>query len=57
LISTVKNREREPDSWGKGRPMLTKHALRKLFEFLVEQEKYHKLKLETEYEKHILAED
>ena len=31
--------------------------LRKLFEFLVEQEKYHKLKLETEYEKHILAED
>lgn len=28
--------------------------LKKLFEFLVEQEKSHKLKLETEYEKHVL---
>jgi len=31
--------------------------LRKFFEFLIEQEKSHKLKLETEYEKHVLAED
>lgn len=31
--------------------------LRKLFEFLVEQEKSHKLKLETEYEKHALESD
>lgn len=31
--------------------------LRKLFEFLVEQEKSHKLKLETEYEKHVLESD
>ena len=31
--------------------------LRKLFEFLVEQEKSHKLKLETEYDKHVLRED
>jgi rubrerythrin len=28
--------------------------LKKLFEFLVEQEKNHKLKLESEYEKHVL---
>ena len=31
--------------------------LRNLFEFLVEQEKSHKLKLETEYDKHVLEED
>ena len=30
---------------------------RKLFEFLAEQEKSHKLKLEIEYDKYILAED
>lgn len=30
---------------------------KKLFEFLIEQEKSHKLKLETEYEKHVLQED
>lgn len=30
---------------------------KKLFEFMVEQEKSHKLKLETEYEKNILQED
>ena len=29
----------------------------KLFEFLIEQERSHKLKLETEYDKHILQED
>ncbi|MFB0566500.1 MAG: ferritin family protein [Candidatus Aminicenantaceae bacterium] len=31
--------------------------LRRLFEFLIEQEKSHKLKLETEYEKHVMMED
>jgi rubrerythrin len=31
--------------------------LKKLFEFLIEQEKSHKLKLETEYEKHVLEWD
>jgi len=31
--------------------------LKRLFEFLVEQEKSHKLKLETEYEKHVLESD
>jgi rubrerythrin len=30
---------------------------RKLFEFLAGQERAHKLKLETEYEKHVLSED
>jgi len=30
---------------------------RKLFSFLEMQEKSHKLKLETEYEKHVLSED
>jgi rubrerythrin len=31
--------------------------LKKLFEFLIEQEKNHKLMLESEYEKHVLEED
>lgn len=31
--------------------------LKKLFDFLIAQEKAHKLKLETEYEKHVLADD
>lgn len=31
--------------------------LKKLFDFLVTQEKSHKLKLETEYEKHVLEND
>jgi rubrerythrin len=31
--------------------------LKKLFQFLVQQEKNHKLKLETEYEKRVLADD
>ena len=31
--------------------------LKKLFDFLIEQEKSHKLKLETEYEKHVLEDD
>jgi rubrerythrin len=40
---------------------LGRHALspehKRLFEFLVQQEKSHKLKLEQEYEKHVLQED
>ncbi|MFQ6069601.1 MAG: ferritin family protein [Candidatus Aminicenantales bacterium] len=31
--------------------------LKKLFQFLIEQEKSHKLKLEVEYEKYVLQED
>lgn len=31
--------------------------LKKLFQFLIQQEKAHKLKLESEYEKHILEDD
>ena len=31
--------------------------LKKLFQFLIQQEKSHKLKLESEYEKHILESD
>jgi rubrerythrin len=31
--------------------------LKKLFQFLVQQEKSHKLKIESEYEKHILEDD
>jgi len=31
--------------------------LKRLFEFLIQQEKSHKLKLEEEYEKHVLEED
>jgi len=32
-------------------------AFKKLFEFLAGQERAHKLKLEAEYEKHVLSED
>jgi rubrerythrin len=31
--------------------------LKKLFQFLIQQEKSHKLKLESEYEKHVLEDD
>ena len=31
--------------------------LKKLFQFLILQEKNHKFKIETEYEKHVLAND
>jgi len=31
--------------------------LKRLFQFLIQQEKTHKLKLESEYEKHVLEED
>jgi rubrerythrin len=37
------------------RPELAAH--RKLFDFLAGQERTHKLKLEAEYERHVLAED
>jgi rubrerythrin len=36
---------------------LTKEGHRKLFEFLAGQEKTHKLRLESEYERHVLGED
>jgi rubrerythrin len=35
----------------------TKDGQRKLFEFLAGQEKTHKLRLESEYERHVLGED
>jgi rubrerythrin len=35
----------------------TRREQKELFEFLVKQEKSHKLKLESEYEKHVLQED
>ena len=35
----------------------TKNRHRKLFEFLAGQEKTHKLRLESEYERHVLGED
>ncbi|MBC8359077.1 MAG: ferritin family protein [Candidatus Aminicenantes bacterium] len=41
LYSNLANKSKEGD-------------LKKLFEFLIEQEKSHKLKLETEYDSHIL---
>lgn len=44
LYSNLANKSKEGD-------------LKKLFEFLVEQEKSHKLKLETEYDSHVLEED
>ena len=34
-----------------------REELKNLFEFLIQQEKSHKLKLEEEYEKHVLEED
>jgi rubrerythrin len=57
LIFAAKKEKSAVELYSKLAQETESEELRKLFEFLVEQEKSHKLKLETEYEKHVLESD
>ena len=54
LILAAKKEQKAVDLYSDLERKVTKKELKKLFEFLIQQEKSHKLKLEEEYEKHIL---
>lgn len=57
LIFAAKKEQNAVKLYSKLIEEVESEELKKLFEFLVEQEKSHKLKLETEYEKHVLEWD
>jgi rubrerythrin len=57
LIFAAKKEQNAVKLYSKLAEEVESEELKKLFEFLVEQEKSHKLKLETEYEKHVLEWD
>lgn len=57
LIFAAKKEQNAVELYSKLAEEAESEELRKLFKFLVEQEKSHKLKLETEYEKHVLESD
>jgi len=54
LILAAKKEQKAVDLYSDLMRKVSKKELKKLFEFLVQQEKSHKLKLEEEYEKHVL---
>ncbi len=54
LILAAKKEQRAVDLYSDLERKVSKKELKKLFEFLTQQEKSHKLKLEEEYEKHVL---
>lgn len=57
LIFAAKKEQNAVELYSKLAEEAESEELKKLFKFLVEQEKSHKLKLETEYEKHVLESD
>jgi rubrerythrin len=57
LIFAAKKEQNAVKLYSKLAEEAESEELKKLFKFLVEQEKSHKLKLETEYEKHVLESD
>jgi rubrerythrin len=57
LIYAAKKEKAAVDLYSSLLKKVKRPEFKKLFEFLIEQEKTHKLKLETEYDKHILQED
>jgi rubrerythrin len=57
LIFAAKKEQKAIELYGHLASIAGDQEHRELFEFLVNQEKSHKLKLETEYERHILGED
>lgn len=57
LILAAKKEQKAVGLYSALAERIEKEDLKKLFEFLVQQEKTHKLKLEEEYEKHVLEED
>lgn len=57
LIFAAKEEQRAVELYSNLAEKVETEELKKFFEFLIEQEKSHKLKLETEYEKHALTEE
>jgi len=57
LIFAAKKEQRAVDLYSIMKEKVETEELKKLFEFLIQQEKSHKLKLEEEYEKHVLEWD
>lgn len=54
LILAAKKEQKAVDLYSDLARKVSEIELKKLFEFLIQQEKSHKLKLEEEYEKHVL---
>ena len=54
LILAAKKEQKAVDLYSDLERKVSEIELKKLFEFLIQQEKSHKLKLEEEYEKHVL---
>ena len=57
LILAAKKEQEAVELYSKLRDDTDNEELSKLFDFLITQEKSHKLKLEKEYEKHVLGDD
>lgn len=57
LIFAAKKEQKAVDLYSAMKGKVETEELEKLFEFLIQQEKSHKLKLEEEYEKHVLEWD
>jgi rubrerythrin len=57
LILAAKKEQQAVELYTKLGEETESEELKKLFDFLISQEKNHKLKLETEYEKHVLEDD
>ncbi len=57
LILAAKKEQRAVELYSDMERKVKNKELKRLFEFLIQQEKSHKLKLEEEYEKHVLEED
>jgi rubrerythrin len=57
LILAAKKEQKAVDLYTGLRGLVSDAAHKKLFEFLMMQEKSHKLRLETEYDKHVMTED
>ena len=57
LILAAKKEQKAVELYSALREKAKNEEIKRLFDFLVQQEKSHKLRLEEEYEKHILEED
>ena len=57
LILAAKKEQKAVELYSDMERKVENKELKRLFEFLIQQEKSHKLKLEEEYEKHVLEED
>jgi len=57
LILAAKKEQKAVDLYTELRGLVADAEQKKLFEFLMTQEMSHKLRLETEYDKHVMTED